>query len=72
MGLNGDNNVKLIQVISEWMTRQCSPITWLTIINVVESKTLGKKKALANEIRRWLAKDENFTYYINKDDYKSS
>ena len=67
MGLNGDNKVKLIQVISEWMSRQCSPITWRTIIDVVESKTLGKKIALANEIRRWLGKDENFTYYMNKD-----
>ena len=68
MGLNGDNKVKLIQVIAEWMSRQCSPVTWRTIIDVVESETLGKNVTLADKIRKWLGKEENFTYYKNKDD----
>ena len=68
MGLNGDNKVKLIQVISKWMSTPCSPVTWRTIIKVVESKTLDENVTLANKIRKWLAEDEQFFYYMNKDD----
>ena len=53
-GLSGNNITRLTKVIAEWMSTQCSPVTWRTIIDVVESKTLGKKMALANEIRKWL------------------
>ena len=66
-GVSGSNIVMLTKVIAQWMSTQCSPVTWRTILEVVESKTLGENVALANEIRRWLAKDENFTYYMNKD-----
>ena len=66
-GLDGDNVSKLTKVIAKWMSTRCSAVTWDTIIKVVESETLGKMMAHADEIRRWLAKDENFTYYMNKD-----
>ena len=66
-GLEGDNVTKLTRVIAIWMSTQRSPVTWRTIIKVVESKTLGENVTLANEIRTWLAKDEHFTYYMNKD-----
>ena len=62
-GLEGDKVTKLTKVIAKWMSTQCSPVTWRTIIKVVESKTLGENMALASEIKEWLAKDENFTYY---------
>ena len=65
-GLSGNNVNRLTKVIARWMSTQCSAVTWRTIIDVVESETLGKKMAVADEIRRWLAKDENFTYYMNK------
>ena len=66
-GLEGDNVTRLTRVIARWMSTQCSPVTWHTIIDVVESKTLDENVTLANEIRTWLAKDEHFTYYMNKD-----
>ena len=66
-GLEGDNVTRLTRVIARWMSTQCSPVTWCTIIKVVESNALGKNITLANEIRTWLAKDEHFTYYMNKD-----
>ena len=65
--LSGNNINRLTRVIARWMSTQCSPVTWRTIIKVVESKTLGENVTLANEIRTWLAKDEHFTYYMNKD-----
>ena len=68
MGLSGENKVKLIKVIAEWMSRQCSPVTWRTLIDVVEGETLGKNVTLANKMRKWLAMEEHFTYYKNKDD----
>ena len=67
MGLNGDNKVKLIQVISKWMSSQSFPdpnrVTWRTILEVVESETLDKNVVLGDKIRKWLAREENFIYY---------
>ena len=65
-GLDGDNVTKLTKVIAKWMLTQSSPVTWRTIIKVVESETLGKMVALADKIRKSLAEEENFTYYMNK------
>ena len=65
-GLSGDDNVvKLDEVIGKWMKTQSrsSPVTWRTIIEAVESDTFGNNVELANKIRNWLEKDENFSYY---------
>ena len=67
-GLSGSNVSRLTRVIARWMSTQSSPVTWHTIIKVVESETLGKNVALADKIRKWLAEEENFTYYMNKND----
>ena len=67
VGLKGNNGDNLIQVISKWISSQPSPVTWHNIIDVVESETLGKNVTLANKIRKWLAEDEHFTYYMNKE-----
>ena len=66
MGLKGDDEEKLIQVISKWMSSQCSPVTWYNILEVVESETLGKNTTLGDKIRKWLAKDEHFSYYMDQ------
>ena len=66
-GLEGDNVTRLTKVIGKWMSTPRSPVTWRTIIKVVESKTLGENVTLADEIRKWLAEEEHFTYYMNKD-----
>ena len=67
-GLSGSKIIRLTRVIAKWMSTQCSLVTWRTIIKVVESETLDNNVTLANEIRKWLAEDENFSYYMNKDD----
>ena len=65
-GLSGDDNVvKLDEVIGKWMKTELrsSPVTWCTIIEAVESDTFGNNVELADKIRNWLEKDENFSYY---------
>ena len=65
-GLYGDDNVvKLDEIIKKWMKirSDTSPVTWRTIIEAVESDTLGNNVELADKIRNWLEKDENFAYY---------
>ena len=44
-----------------------SPVTWHTIIEVGESDTLGNNVELADKIRNWLKKDDNFLYYANQE-----
>ena len=64
--LSGDDNVvKLDEIIGKWMkTDSCSsPVTWRTIIEAVESDILGNYLELADKIRNWLEKDENFAVY---------
>ena len=66
-GLIGDDNiVKLGDIIDQWMTTRSSPVTWHTIIETVESPTLGNNVELADKIRNWLEKDENFAFYVEK------
>ena len=63
-GLSGDDNIeKLDEIIDHWMTTRSSPVTWRTIIEAVESDTLDNNIELADKIRNWLEKDENFSYY---------
>ena len=65
--LSGDDKVvKLGYIIEKWRTSQSSSVTWANIIKVVESDILGNNKELANEIRNWLEKDENFSYYAEQ------
>ena len=66
-GLSGDDNIKkLDDIIDQWMTTHSSPVTWRTIIETVESDSLGNNVELADKIRNWLEKDENFAFYVEK------
>ena len=68
-GLSGDNNVvKLDEIIEKWMKirSDTSPVTWRTIVEAVESDTLGNNVELADKIRNWLEKDESFAFYVEK------
>ena len=63
-GLSGDDNVeKLDEIIGKWMTTRSSPVTWRTIIEAVESDTLGNNVDLSKKISNFLEKDENFGRY---------
>ena len=42
------------------------PVTWRTIIEAVESDILGNNVELADKIRNWLEKDQNFVVYIEE------
>ena len=67
-GLGGDDNVeKLDEIIGKWMTTRSSPVTWHTIIEAVESDTLGNNVELSNKIRIFLEKDEHFARYIEQE-----
>ena len=67
-GLSGDDNiVKLDEIIGKWMKTRSSSVTWHTIIEVVESDTLGNNVELADKIRNWLKKDANFLYYVEQE-----
>ena len=66
-GLSGDDKVvKLGCIIEKWRTSQSSSVTWANIIEVIESDTLGNNVKLADEIRNWLKKDKNFSYYAEQ------
>ena len=66
-GLSSDDSVeKLDEIIDKWMTTRSSHVTWCTIIEAVESNTLGNNVELADKIRNWLEKDENFAYYYEE------
>ena len=66
MGLSGDNIEKLDDIIDRWMSTRSSPVSWHTIIEAVESDTLGNNVELADKIRNWLERDENFSYYYEE------
>ena len=67
-GLSGDNNiVKLDEIIGKWMKTRTSPVTWHTIIEVAENDILGNNVELADKIRNWLKKDDNFLYYAEQE-----
>ena len=64
--LSGDDNIeKLNKIIGKWM-KISSSVTWRTILEVVESVTLGNSVELADKIRNWLKKDDNFLYYAEQ------
>ena len=66
-GLSGDDNVeKLDEIIDQWMLTRSSPVSWRTIIEAVESDTLGNNVELADKIRNWLEKDGNFSSYYEE------
>ena len=66
-GLSGDDNVeKLDEIIGKWMTTRSCPVTWRTIIEAVESDTLGNNKELAEKIMDWLKEDKNLDYYLKQ------
>ena len=55
-GLQGNpkaNNLKLADVIEFWIDNEPSPVTWETLINVIEG-SLVKSRKTANEIRDYL------------------
>ena len=65
--VRGLNDIeKLDEIIDQWMSTRSSPVTWRTIIEAVESDTLRNNVELADKIRNWLEKDENFSYYYEE------
>ena len=64
-----DDIVNLDKIIRRWIQTQCSPVTWNTIIESVESVIFGKNLDLGEKIRNWLKEDEHFAYYKEKDNY---
>ena len=49
----GSDITKLSKVIECWISTQSSPVTWKTVISVIEGPIVNKKKK-ANEIRKRL------------------
>ena len=65
---SSDKNIKkLDKIIKQWIQTQCSPVSWRTIIESVESATFGKNLELGEKIRNWLKENEHFDYYREKD-----
>ena len=60
--------INLDKIIKHWIQTQCSPVSWHTIIESVESVIFGKNLDLGEKIRNWLKQDEHFDYYREKDD----
>ena len=48
------------------MQTLCSPVTWHTIIESVESIIFGKNLELGMWIRNWLKEDEHFSYHMEQ------
>ena len=46
---------KLSEMLQIWIDKQCSPVTWQTIIDIVGNPPV-KNKALVDEIRHFLNK----------------
>ena len=61
-----DDIVNLDKVIRRWMRTCCSPVTWNTIIEAVESVVFGKNLDLGEKIRNWLRDDKPFSYYMEQ------
>ena len=64
---NDDDIINLNNILRRWIQTRCSPVTWNTIIESVESVTFGKNLDLGEKIRNWLKEDEHFHYYMEKD-----
>ena len=64
---NDDDIINLNSILRQWIRTRCSPVTWNTIIESVESVTFGKNLDLGEKIRNWLKEDEHFHYYMEKD-----
>ena len=60
--------INLDKIIQRWIQTQCSPVSWDTIIESVESVIFGKNLDLGKKMRNWLKEDEHFDYYREKDD----
>ena len=50
------NEVKLANVIENWMNTQSSPITWEKVISAIEGPIVGHNKSKADELRHHLGK----------------
>ena len=59
--------INLDKIIQRWIETRCSPVTWNTIIESVESVFFGKNLELGVKIRNWLRENEHFAYYREKD-----
>ena len=66
-GLKIKDIINLDKIIQQWIQTRCSPVTWDTIIESVESVTFGKNLELGEKIRNWLKEDKHFVYYMEKD-----
>ena len=65
---NDKDIINLDKIIQQWIQTQCSPMTWDTIIESVESVIFGKNLERGKKIRNWLKENEHFDYYREKDD----
>ena len=61
-----DDIVNLDKIIRRWIQTRCSPVTWNTIIEAVESVIFGKNLDLGEKIRTWLIDDKHFSYYMEQ------
>ena len=59
--------INLDKIIQRWIQTRCSPVTWHTIIESVESVIFGKNLELGEKIKNWLKEDEHFDYYREED-----
>ena len=59
--------INLDKIIQRWIQTRCSPVTWNTIIESVESVIFGKNLELGEKIRNSLKEDKQFIYYMEKD-----
>ena len=50
------NNIRLANVIENWMNTQSSPVTWETVISAIEGPIVDFNKSKADEIRHHLGK----------------
>ena len=62
------NDRKLEEVLENWIDSETSPVTWNTIIEMLEE--LGLRKMM-KDVKKYLQKKDVVEKYSDKDDYES-
>jgi hypothetical protein len=62
------NSTKLKNILNEWITKRSSPVTWKTIIDVVENNPI-KNIRVRNQIIEYLNRVEIFHTYSMTNDF---
>jgi hypothetical protein len=57
------NRIKLSDVIQSWFETRPSPVTWRNLIDCLDTRVAGGLTALADDIRKELAKEKYFDEY---------